>query len=113
MFTVIIQSKRSSDLMKDYKFLFKPFVDEGSVAFCDWNESGTDVRSSVPDLYNIVRGKKEWRALIINTDSVYDYKALKTFGDDEQQAFDYLMSDEFRNSINTTEKRIEFSGEKP
>ncbi len=74
MFTVIIQSKRSSDLMKNHKFLFKPFIDDGSVAFCDWNESGTDVRSSVPDLYNIVRGKKEWRALIINTDSIYDYK---------------------------------------
>lgn len=74
MFTVIIQNKRASDLMRDHKFLFKPFVDEGSLAFCDWNESGTDVRSSVPDLYNVVKGKKEWRAIIINTDSVYDYK---------------------------------------
>ena len=72
MFTVIIQSKRSSDLMREHKFLFKPFVDEGTVAFCDWNESGTDVRSSVPDLYNIVKGKKEWRALILNTDSIYE-----------------------------------------
>lgn len=62
--------------MKEHKFLFKPFVDEGSIAFCDWNESGTDVRSSVPDLYNVVKGKKEWRALIINTDSVYDYKGV-------------------------------------
>jgi len=74
LFTVIIQNKRASDLMRDHKFLFKPFVDEGSLAFCDWNESGTDVRSSVPDLYNVVKGKKEWRAIIINTDSVYDYK---------------------------------------
>lgn len=74
MFTVIILNKRSSDLMRDFKFLFKPFVDNGAIAFCDWNESGTDVRSSVPDLYNIVKGKKEWRALILSTDSIYDYK---------------------------------------
>lgn len=91
MFTVIIQSKRSSDLMKEYKFLFKPFVDEGSIAFCDWNESGTDVRSSVPDLYNIVRGKKEWRALILNTDSIYDYKG--SFRPNKNNPYDYSSSD--------------------
>lgn len=91
MFTVIIQSKRSSDLMKDHKFLFKPFVDDGSVAFCDWNESGTDVRSSVPDLYNIVRGKKEWRALILNTDSIYDYKGV--FCPNRNNPFDFSQSD--------------------
>ncbi|MBQ2827807.1 MAG: hypothetical protein IJF20_01045 [Clostridia bacterium] len=87
MFTVIIQSKRSSDLMKDYKFLFKPFVDDGLISFCDWNESGTDVRSSVPDLYNVVKGKKEWRALILNTDSVYDYKGVLC--PDRRNPFDY------------------------
>ena len=76
--------------MKDHKFLFKPFVDEGSVAFCDWNESGTDVRSSVPDLYNIVRGKKEWRALILNTDSIYDYKGV--FCPNRNNPFDYSHS---------------------
>jgi hypothetical protein len=74
LFTVIIQGKRSSDLMQDYRFLFKPFLDEGSVVFCDWNEAGTDLQSSVPDLRDIIRGKKEWRALIVSADSVYDYK---------------------------------------
>lgn len=91
MFTVIIQSKRSSDLMKNHKFLFKPFIDDGSVAFCDWNESGTDIKSSVPDLYNIVRGKKEWRALIINTDSVFDYKG--TVCPNRNNPFDYSEYD--------------------
>ena len=95
MFTVIIQSKRSSDLIKDYKFLFKPFVDDGSIAFCDWNESGTDVQSSVPDLYNIVKGKKEWRALILNTDSIYDYKGV--FSPKRNNPFDY--SDVDQNDI--------------
>lgn len=74
MYTVIILNKRSSDLMKDYKFLFKPFVDEGLIGFCDWNESGTDVKSSVPDLYNMIRGKKDWRAMVINTDSAWNYR---------------------------------------
>lgn len=91
MFTVIIKSKRSSDLLKDYRFLFKPFVDNGTLAFCDWNESGTDVRSSVPDLYNLVKGKKEWRAIILNNDSVYDY--IGTFRPNKQNPFDYSAED--------------------
>ena len=91
MFTVIIQSKRSSDLMREHKFLFKPFVDNGTLAFCDWNESGTDVKSSVPDLYNIIKGRKEWRALIINTDSVYDYAG--TFRPERNNPFDYSACD--------------------
>ncbi len=77
--------------MRDYKFLFKPFVDDGSIAFCDWNESGTDVRSSVPDLYNIVKGKKEWRALILSTDSIYDYKG--GICPDKKNPFDFSYVD--------------------
>ena len=73
MYSVIILNKHTSDLLQDYKYLFKPFVDEGLIGFCDWNESGTDVKSSVPDLYNLIKGKKEWRAIIVSTESVYDY----------------------------------------
>ena len=51
MHTVIILSKHSSDLLRDYRYLFQPFVDKGTISFCDWNESGTDVHTSLPDLY--------------------------------------------------------------
>ena len=71
MYTVIILNKQSSDLLKDYKFLFKPFVDKGVIGFCDWNETGTDVKTSVPDLCDLIKGKKDWRALIVDTDSIY------------------------------------------
>lgn len=91
MFTVIIISKRASDLLREYRFLYKPFLDEGLIAFCDWNESGTDVTSSVPDLYNIVKGQKQWRALILNTDSVYDYRGVAHPG--KQNPFDYSEAD--------------------
>ena len=66
--TVIILNRHSSDLLKEYRFLFQPFADEGTVSFCDWNESGSDVMSSVPDLYKLIRGRKDWRAVIVNTD---------------------------------------------
>jgi len=91
MYTVIILNKRSSDLMKDYKFLFKPFVDEGLIGFCDWNESGTDVKSSVPDLYNMIRGKKDWRAMVINTDSAWNYRDTPV--PSRNNPFDFSASD--------------------
>ena len=43
MHTVIILSKHSSDLLREYRYLFQPFVDKGAISFCDWNESGTDL----------------------------------------------------------------------
>ena len=91
MFTVIFLNKRSTDLLQNYKFLFKPFLDDGSIAFCGWNESGTDIRSSVPDLYDLVKGKKEWRAVILNTDSVYDYKSSPA--PKKSNPFDYTNVD--------------------
>lgn len=91
MFTVIFLNKRSSDLLQNYKFLFKPFLDDGLIAFCGWNEAGTDIRSSVPDLYNIVKGKKDWRAVILNTDSVYDFK--ESFAPKKNNPFDYTNVD--------------------
>lgn len=78
MYTVIILNKQSSDLLKDYKFLFKPFVDKGVIGFCDWNETGTDVKTSVPDMCDLIKGKKDWRALIVNTDSIYGYTGIPT-----------------------------------
>lgn len=61
MHTVIILNKQSSDLLKDFRFLYKPFVDEGTISFCDWNEAGTDLKSAVPDIYKCIKGKPDWQ----------------------------------------------------
>ena len=87
MHTVIILSKHSSDLLKDFKFLFKPFLDKGIISFCDWNESGTDILSSVPDLYNLIKGKQEWRALVLGTDSMREQPL--SYVADEKNPFDF------------------------
>ncbi len=91
MYTVIILNKQSSDLLRNYKFLFKPFVDKGIIGFCDWNESGTDVKTSVPDLCETIKGKKDWRAVIVNTDSVYGYR--EKCMPKENNPFDYSKLD--------------------
>ena len=87
MHTVIILNRHSSDLLQDFKFLFKPFLEKGLISFCDWNESGTDIQSSVPDLYNLIKGKQEWRALILGTDSMREQPTQ--YVPDEKNPFDF------------------------
>lgn len=87
MHTVIILSKHSSNLLKDYRFLFKPFVDNETISFCDWNESGTDLTASVPDLYKLIRGKLRWRAVIVDTEPAFGVKNGPV--PDEKNPFDY------------------------
>ena len=87
MHTVIILSKNSSELLKDYRFLFRPFIEKGVVSFCDWNESGTDLTASVPDLYKLIRGKLRWRAVIVDTEPAFGVKNGPV--PDEKNPFDY------------------------
>ena len=70
MHTVIILSKHSSDLLREFRFLFQPFINNGTISFCDWNESGIDLETSVPDLYKLIKGKMKWRAVIISAEPV-------------------------------------------
>lgn len=91
MYSVIILNKRSSDLLKNYHFLFKPYIDSGEIGICNWNESGTDLNSSVPDLYKLVKGKKEWKAVIVNTDSLFGYE--NSYTPDVKNPFDYSVTD--------------------
>ena len=35
MHTVIILSRHASELLKDYRFLFRPFIKDGTVSLCD------------------------------------------------------------------------------
>lgn len=65
MLTVVLASDEAAPFLEEYSMLFQPFVQEGKVAFCRWNRSGTDFRSAVPELRSIVRGHERWRALVV------------------------------------------------
>lgn len=87
MHTVIILSRHASELLQDYRFLFKPFVDNGTVSFCDWNESGTELKTAVPDLYKLMKGKIDWRAVIVDTEPAFGKKSGPV--PDKINPFDY------------------------
>lgn len=81
MFTVIFVNKRTEIQRQNYQFLFQPFVDAGEICFCHWEESGESIDKAVSNLYPLLKGKKEWRAIILDTTS-----AEKKDGNDGVQA---------------------------
>lgn len=85
MHTVIITNTRSTKLLQEYRTLFQPFVESGTISFCQWNESGTDLISSVPELCKTIEGKHNWRAVIV----VQPEQSEKERSFNEKNPFDF------------------------
>ena len=69
MFTVILVSRAAQASLDRWRDLFTPFEQQGLIAFCAWN-AGSSPRSlheAAPDLPNAIKGKREWRAMVIGT----------------------------------------------
>lgn len=64
MLTVIIYKKSSQDFIDKYRALFEIYRDQGDIAFCFWDEHGTDIASALPQLSSIVRGERKWKAIV-------------------------------------------------
>ena len=84
MFTVIFVNQRTEHQRKNYQFLFQPLVEAEEMCFCQWFEDGKTIEEAVPDLYRLIKGKKEWRAIVVQMDSLDDYK-LQTDDNDNDQ----------------------------
>jgi hypothetical protein len=65
--TVVITDRHTTPLFDKYRRLFAPFLTErgGSVCQCSWHEAGADIEHAVPELYKLIRGYPEWRAIIL------------------------------------------------
>ncbi len=75
MFTVLIAEKRYIDaIQQENKLFFEPFLGKNNFAFCVWKPEGQTLNESVPDLFDIVARKKEWRAVIIHSANVEQLK---------------------------------------
>ena len=68
MFTVILLSDSAKQLFAPVRVYFEPFVESGAIAFCDWNQAlrARDLREAVPELPSLIRGKKSWRAVVVD-----------------------------------------------
>ena len=91
LFTVIFLDKYSSDLLVDYRFLFQEFENSGDIGICPWNENGSNFETMLPDIKRVIQGKREWRAIVVNTDSLYGYQSRPV--PDAANPFDYSHVD--------------------
>lgn len=69
MFTVILVSRAAQASLDRWRDLFTPFEQQGLIAFCTWNagSSPRSLREAAPDLPGAIKGKREWRAMVIGT----------------------------------------------
>lgn len=69
MFTVILLSDRSKVHFNRWGALFEPFVEDGSIAFCEWHHAGSvhTLAQAVPSLHETIRGRQEWQAIVVDT----------------------------------------------
>lgn len=65
MKTVIITTDAADAFLQEYQSLLFPFEQSGEIAVCHWNRQGTDFRTALPELHNIVRTNPQWRALVV------------------------------------------------
>ena len=91
MYTLIFVDKRTADAMAEYRFLFRPFELAGQVAFCHWNADGRTAEDAIPELPMLLRGKKEYRAIIINSDALCSDERIPR--PDDKNPFDYTSVD--------------------
>jgi len=89
VFTVILLSKSAREEYEAWQELFLPFLEDGTVALCEWNhESHVQTLSgAVPGLSEAIRGKDEWRLLVVGTGTE---GKLKESISDPENPFDYI-----------------------
>lgn len=68
MHTVLIQNQRTLESFQHYYPLFMDAINEGRISVCQWMEAGDLVEAAVPELYQVIDGKDEWRAIIVHTE---------------------------------------------
>lgn len=89
MFTVIVLSDRARARYERWRVLFEPFEEAGTLAVCDWQRavSEDNLARVVPGLTDAVVGKREWRAVVVDT-VVDDPSGAEAT--DPANPFDYL-----------------------
>ena len=68
MYNVLIQSHTTQSSFDRFYPIFSEEIQAGRLSVCQWIESGTTVRSALPELYDLIGKKNKWRAIIVSTE---------------------------------------------
>lgn len=89
MFTVILYDQKMNEFLKEYMSFIQPFASRNDFALCRWNPAGTTINEAMPDLYDIVGERKEWRAIVLH----------HLFKDASENPYDFFKGDESAEEI--------------
>lgn len=68
MHSVLIQNHNAMESFQHFHPLFMDAINEGKISSCQWMEAGEIIETAVPELYQLIDGKEEWRAIIVRVD---------------------------------------------
>jgi hypothetical protein len=104
MFTVILLSDYFAARLERWREVFAPFESSGAIAFCHWQRSsrGRRLGQAAPDLIDLIKGKQEWRAVVVGNglEGAADYLQA-----DELNPFDFDMAEGDHEEVREAEQR--------
>ena len=62
MYTVFILAAHTMEEFQTYYPLFEKAAAAGEIGICQWMQEGTTLETAVPDLKDLIAGKRQWRA---------------------------------------------------
>jgi len=100
VFTVILIDTHVEELLDNHKFLFQPFIKSGELCFCQLDPSEQTLTEACPSIYDCIRTHREWQVMIINAESIYNYKS--GYIPDRDNPFDFSALDR-NNTIHSSD----------
>ena len=65
MFTVVIAEKEHLHRIEEYSVFLNPLLDKRKFVFCEWHIGETGIEAALPQLYEAVDNREEWRAVVV------------------------------------------------
>lgn len=91
MHSVLIQNQSAMESFQHFHPLFLDAINEGKISTCQWMEAGELIETAVPELYQVIDGKEEWRAIIVRVGEEADDPVHPTV---QGNPYDYLENSE-------------------
>ncbi len=104
MFTVIICDENViQDCKNKYKIHFKPLLDNKDIVFCSWHPEKTTLEEAVPELNELLKSKKDWRAVVI-----YDRHVTSDELIYQPNPFDFVGTEKYPMNLTSKEGVLKY-----
>lgn len=104
MFTVIICDKEViHDCKIKYQIHFRPLLDNKEIAFCSWYPEAATLDEALPELNELIKTKKDWRAVIINDRHVISEQLMN-----KPNPFDFVGTEKTPSALSNKDEVLNY-----